>query len=137
MPCSSDGYPNYPRDYVPIEVRTYRCLRFLMRELDMETPLRLMNCGLDVATAELCELLHGLSEEDMARIVYDGRRKESRDLANWWEQHQEVDRQREAMEARAVEKERREAIFTSLKKLSLDKLQELASKLEMEGQDVG
>lgn len=43
---------------------------------------------------ELCALLKNMSEMELERIVYDGRSKNARDLANWWEEHQAADAQR-------------------------------------------
>ena len=35
----------------------------------------------------------------MNEIVYDGRNKTSRDLADWWDEHLEADEARERLEA--------------------------------------
>lgn len=49
---------------------------------------------LDEYTAELCSTLGNMSKGEMDRIVYNGRNKTSRMLADWWEKHQEFDKER-------------------------------------------
>lgn len=49
-------------------------------------------------TRFLCSTLKKMSKDQLDTIVYDGRIKEARDLADWWEEHQEMDRQREKEE---------------------------------------
>jgi hypothetical protein len=65
--------------------------------------------------AALCSAIRGLSEEDLNRIVYDGRNPQARKLADWWEKHLEADRIRE-------EKERKEAEAKALVDSALSKL---------------
>ncbi len=40
---------------------------------------------------ELCELLTEMDSEDLEFIVYNAHSKTARDLADWWEDHQEAD----------------------------------------------
>lgn len=56
--------------------------------------------ALDANTAFLCNTIRGLSSDEQDRILYNGRNAEARKLADWWENHQEVDRKRLADEAR-------------------------------------
>jgi replication initiation and membrane attachment protein DnaB len=53
---------------------------------------------LDEYTATLCDKIANMSEADKQRIMYDGRFKDARRLADWWEAHQEVDKKRENQE---------------------------------------
>jgi len=53
----------------------------------------------------LCAALKGMDDDTFERIVYSPRNKTSRDLANWWEDHQEADREREQNEIRAANKQ--------------------------------
>lgn len=46
---------------------------------------------LDAFVANLCSLLRSLTTEQMESIVYDGHNKQSRQLADWWENHKEID----------------------------------------------
>lgn len=48
----------------------------------------------DDYTESLCSTLQGFNEEQMQRIVYDGRNKQSRELADWWEAHLQADQKR-------------------------------------------
>lgn len=50
---------------------------------------------LDNYTRSLCEILKDLNEAEQNRIIYDGRNRDARELAEWWEHHQEADKKRE------------------------------------------
>lgn len=65
---------------------------------------------------DLCALLRGMDENLREKIVYNVHDRVARDLANWWEDHQEADRRREAEEA--AERQRAEAAKRGLAKLS-------------------
>ena len=54
----------------------------------------------------LCSAILGFSEVEENAIIYDGRSKQARQLADWWEDHQERDKARKLREkeARAEEK---------------------------------
>lgn len=47
----------------------------------------------DVVTPLLCSKISNLSEEQLNEIVYNGRDKESRLLADWWDEHKEFDKE--------------------------------------------
>jgi hypothetical protein len=47
-----------------------------------------------------------MTPEQENRIVYNGRDPMSRRLADWWERHEEIDRQRLVAEAARVERGR-------------------------------
>jgi hypothetical protein len=54
---------------------------------------------------DLCALFTAVPEEELDKILYrDARDRKARDLADWWEGHQEWDRKRRASEAVAAEK---------------------------------
>jgi len=60
-------------------------------------------------TAFLCETIEKLYLlSDVHAIMYNGRKKKSRALADWWESHKELDKKRSADEE--LEKERKEVI---------------------------
>jgi hypothetical protein len=65
--------------------------------------------------SELCDAIRSLTEEEQARIVYDGRNPEARRLADWWDEHQEADRKR-------LEEELRQVLRNELRRKALDKL---------------
>lgn len=66
--------------------------------------------------AYLCELIKNLTKKQFKEIVYNAKSKESRRLADWWENHKEKDKQREKAEKK--EKQDRIAISKALKKLT-------------------
>lgn len=43
----------------------------------------------------LCSKIKALNQSQFNSIVYNGKSKESRKLADWWEAHEEADRKRE------------------------------------------
>jgi hypothetical protein len=69
----------------------------------------------------LCALMQTLTKKQEDKIVYDGRNKNARNLANWWELHQEADKQREAGEK--AEKQRQVVKDAALTKLTADERQ--------------
>ena len=64
----------------------------------------------------LCSFIRGLSNFQKERIIYNARNKMSRRLADWWEEHQEADRKREAEEK--AEQERKRLVRQALSKLT-------------------
>lgn len=74
-------------------------------------------CGTDL-TPHLCRLLKDMSVEQMTAIVYNPHSKESRRLADWWEQHQEDDKLH-AKNA-ADDKKRKKLQAQALKKLTVE-----------------
>jgi thiamine pyrophosphate-dependent acetolactate synthase large subunit-like protein len=72
----------------------------------------------DELTATLCNLCQQLEQsEEGQKIIYDGKNRDARKLADWWQNHQEMDRQREQ---KRKEKENRK----KLKEQALAKLTE-------------
>lgn len=50
----------------------------------------------NVVTPMLCEKILSLNEDELSQIVYNGRDKDSRKLADWWDEHDKFDRERNA-----------------------------------------
>lgn len=48
----------------------------------------------DVVTPLLCAKINSLLPDELEKIVYDGRDKESRLLADWFDEHDSFDRKR-------------------------------------------
>lgn len=48
----------------------------------------------DVVVPLLCSRIRSLSENELNQIVYNGRCKDSRKLADWWDEHLEFDKNR-------------------------------------------
>jgi hypothetical protein len=104
MPCNSD-YLTPTR--LEVESRkTAENIKYLLTELKLEVPSLIENATgcygdrhiADTMVSTLCKLCKGLTKDEMDKIVY-GRTKEARQLADWWEEHQEADRLREEKES--------------------------------------
>ncbi len=78
---------------------------------------------LDEATKLLCACIRGMDPEQLEAIVYDAHNVEARELANWWERHQEWDRRRVAEE----EESRKKIMLKerALRKLDTDEMKAL------------
>lgn len=61
--------------------------------------------GFDRATAELCRIVQAFTPEQQDFYLYNGRVSACRRLAEWWEAHQEVDRQRVERDKERVARE--------------------------------
>lgn len=48
----------------------------------------------NIVTPMLCEKINSLSKEELEKIVYNGRDKESRMLADWFDEHDKFDKER-------------------------------------------
>lgn len=97
MPCNSE----YMRqnDYEKRLQETAQLLVFAMRKLGQSpTPVMTETADNDYArydfTPDLCKLINGLSEFEVDQIIYNGRDPMSRRLADWWERHQQADKER-------------------------------------------
>jgi len=109
-----------PHDYERRLQETAELLVFVKTELGLNISKRLLNASENIYckadyVPELCKTIRTLDETQLNQIVYNARRKQSRALADWWDEHQEADRQRE--EAEANERKRK-----ALRKVALAKL---------------
>ena len=75
---------------------------------------------------ELCDAIRSLTEEEQARIVYDGRNPDARRLADWWDKHQEADRKR--LEEEYRQRQRDELRKQALAKLTPEEVEALGIK---------
>lgn len=75
---------------------------------------------------ELCDAIRSLTEEEQARIVYDGRNPDARRLADWWDKHQEADRKR--LEEEYRQRQRDELRKKALAKLTPEEVEALGIK---------
>ena len=105
MPCNSD-YMN-PNNKEKELQKSAGLLVWLWNELGIEPESWAVNEAADMyasderAVTVLCDVLKGLDDSSLDRIVYNGRNKMARKLADWWDEHQEADRIRENKEALA------------------------------------
>jgi hypothetical protein len=101
MPCDS-SYLNATASE-KYNQETAQLLVYLREKLSLEVSMELADaarqyyCNLDF-TPQLCDLLRRMSPEEIDTIVYDGRSKDARRLADWWDEHQRVDEERQAQE---------------------------------------
>lgn len=106
MPCNSD-YLEPSRREVELR-RAANLLIYVNDKTGVESDAGLKAaaddcyCKADYVPA-LCARLKSLSSSEMDTIVYDGRNRYARDLANWWDEHQRADEIREAKEKRVAE----------------------------------
>lgn len=119
MPCNSDYL-----DPTRIEVELRRTAKLLVY-VHSRIPFIMGSWVNDEANNQyasderlvplLCDVLKHLTPEQTEHVVYDAHSAEARDLANWWEEHQAADREREA-------REQAEARHAELKRSALAKL---------------
>jgi hypothetical protein len=64
----------------------------------------------------LCAALKSLPPRSIAKIVYNAKNRTARDLADWWEDHQAADREREKSERERMKQ--RKLRSSALSKLS-------------------
>lgn len=105
MPCQTEE-PD--RNHVATQ-RAARLYLYVVRLLGEHGPLRWVQelaanpfAQDDRMIPLLCGKLKALGPAAFSAIVYNARSRESRDLADWWEDHQEADRQRQEAEAKAL-----------------------------------
>lgn len=114
MPCSCDYLdPNEDERNKQI-VSSHIC--YINKKLGLSTPKIIKEASkdsyggkvdLNTIVIELCSKLQNLTEDQLNDIVYNGRIKEARELADWWDEHKKADLKR---------------LKKNLKKIALDKL---------------
>jgi hypothetical protein len=115
MPCRSDGYFSESQldkevncvaqllIYVYDKLKRIAYLDYYIKQAAVETYPKISRDELDKMTSLLCSTIKGLSKTELDDIVYNGRSKESRRLADWWDKHQEFDKLREEKERKHIE----------------------------------
>lgn len=120
MPCRSDYMEPTHKERLLQE--TAQLTVYVLDSRGEDVPVRLVNAAHDIYCREdyvplLCSLMKEI-ETDVAlmdKIVYNGRSKMSRRLADWWGKHKEADRKRIAEEqADARRQNRYEQIVMNL-----------------------
>lgn len=116
MPCLSDYME--PSDYQMRIARTIKNLIYVKRKLDLTVSKDLIKESKeiyftreegDVFVAELCGLLSNLSKRKLDAIVYNAKDPKSRELADWWEEHQKADKARTSAERKAKAEAKKKA----------------------------
>jgi len=77
--------------------------------------------------SHLCDLIKSMDSDTRVRVVYNPYNKTSRQLADWWETHQEADRKREAAERKAARE--KELFESAVSKLTPEEFAAIKAKL--------
>lgn len=103
MPCRSDHMEPTAREIESNKVAKH--LVFLLNRLGVKAPNEILHATTtmygkpsrcDDYTMLLCHIIGSLTEKQLDAFVYNGRVHESRMLAEWWDNHQELDKKRAA-----------------------------------------
>lgn len=97
MPCNSD-YMNPTKKELRLK-ETAEFLVFVRKKTGRHVDKKLRETSEAIYpkidyVSELCYEIGNLSEDMLDAVVYNGRDKRSRKLADWWEEHQKADKQR-------------------------------------------
>lgn len=123
MPCQYDHPESADASLKDAEIRVCRLYEFALSSLGRTVPplVATLSRGdfnrtdsgrLDRHTRELCDLCRNLLPEERELLLYNGRNRPSRDLANWWDDHREADeRRRKNEEDKATKTERIEGLL--------------------------
>lgn len=118
MPCNSDHMePTGKEKYLQRTAKLYAyAMGMLSRRIpdDVVADMNNIYCTKD-HTAALCTFLRDLKRETFDSIVYNGRDRTSRQLADWYEEHIKADRER-------IRKETDERMQKRLRKSAVAKL---------------
>lgn len=130
MPCQSDYIAASGQELE--SGRVCRLLLYLHIKIGKESPDWVKKASedyygnlarLDEATKMLCECCRSLTGSELELYIYDAHSKDSRELASWWERHQEWDERRvkeeEETRGRIIAKER------ALRKLTKEEIEAL------------
>ncbi len=133
MPCNCDYMEPGTHEIRSREVAQH--LVYVYKNLNQKVPKDVMeaskhiygNVGkLNEMVVSLCDMLTNMEDVVRDAIVYNAKEKESRELANWWEEHQEADRKRIAKEKKAAEmKKLAEKAKSKLSKKELEALKKV------------
>lgn len=118
MPCNSDYLDPNARE---VELkRAAGLLVFILERTGQSVTRELRETANDSYAkrdyvATLCSVLKRLNSKEFDDVVYNARDKQSRDLADWYEEHEAADRAREHQEKSA-------ALDKKIKRQALSKL---------------
>lgn len=108
MPCRSDYME--PTRYEEEILQTVKNLIYVYGKLKTKPSDELIRASKSVYftkeegdkwVAKLCGILTPMPEKEKQKIIYNAKSAEARKVADWWEEHQEADRKREAEEKQA------------------------------------
>jgi len=76
-------------------------------------------------TVILCKTIRGMTDAEKDSYIYDGKNAKARALADWWERHQQWDKERKAQEQRARRQKKVETLSEQFKKLPITEQERL------------
>lgn len=130
MPCNCDHLkPNSHETESRIACQN---LKYILEAQDKPVPSQVRHGAfssygntaiLKEVTVALCDECRKLDSQEQDKIIYDGRSKKARALAEWWEAHQEADKKREAKEL--TERKLKVLVNNALAKLSKQEIEAL------------
>lgn len=95
MPCTYDESID-DHDQLRLESnKVCRLLNYVIDTLRLKLAFSAGMLHLEDNTRTLCKLLKKASQKELTKLFKDARIKEARELAEWWEKHQELDKERE------------------------------------------
>lgn len=124
MPCDSSYMERSGREKALH--RTAQLYVYVLKLLGKPVPERVQHGAKDYyghdkqgkevdCVADLCKTINEMSPESRDKIIYNARDKMARKLADWWEEHQEADRQREArVRAKAAKRKLKNSALSKL-----------------------
>lgn len=133
MGCQSD-YMNPSQDEQNKE-QTSKLICYVNSKLGLKTPSNIEKASKDcygtgvdlkIIVPELCAKLTGLTKKQKEEIIYNAKDKTSRELADWWEEHQKADKAR--VKAEKELKEKKKLAEGALKKLTFAEKKALGIK---------
>ena len=128
MPCNGDYLD--PTNIEEEAKRVANLILYVNSFSNEKTPVWIRECAenyysghgnklardvIDELVSHLCDKITNMTDSKRNKIIYNSRNKVSRDLASWWEEHQEADRLR-------LEDEAKEFKRLELRKYALSKL---------------
>lgn len=132
MPCNSDYLEPRGRE---VELhRAARLYQYVLLSTHKPVPQRVQQAAESIygqdrngdpvdCVSALCAAIKRMDNAMQKRVVYTAESRDARDLANWWEDHQQADSQREAAEA--DEKKQAALKARALKKLTKEEREAL------------
>lgn len=99
MPCYE---PQQTTSDIQAE-RTAKAIIILDKMMGIETPSKITKIvdaysfhgsQCNYLTSTLCSKIRALTEEEFEKYIYNARNRDSRFLADWWEEHDKFDKER-------------------------------------------
>lgn len=110
MPCTYDESIDDQNAIRKEANRVYNLLHYVYKTINCDgfkKPVMYGGMYLEDNTRTLCDLLKNASKKELTKLFGDASLKEARELAEWWEKHQELDKEREL-------EQKRQAILSKL-----------------------